>query len=590
MHVLTLPFLNLNCEDENLTFIIIAPLSEGPMEFGLLQILQLTGAVVLFLYGMRLLSESMQRVAGEGLRNILRSMTKNHFTGIMSGLLVTAIIQSSSASTVMFVSFVNAGLLSLTESISLILGANVGTTITTWLIGILGFKIEIGAICLPMMAISFPLLFSRKNKLRSWGEVLFGFSLLFLGLDFMKLTVPDIHDQPEVLSFLSNYTAGGNGSVLLFILVGVVLTLIVQSSSAMLALIIVMCGNGWIGFEMGAAMIIGSNIGTTLTANIAALVANRKAKKAAFSHFMFNLMAALFSTLMFTFLVKLSSSITFRIENSSPMNDLAAIPIGLAVFHTLFNLFNLLLLVWFIEPWVGLINRIFPEKTDRGSGLKYITTGLLSTSEMSLLQARKEVLNFADLTNSMYTISKNLFAETDSEKQGILLGQLEEKEIRMDSNEVEIAAYLAKLSESDLSIAASRRIRSLLKISDNMESIADTCYNLGRILQRKNEHRVWFTPDLRKEVWDMFDLLDQAFACLHANLHADREGRLPDMEKAYSIEIKINKHRNKLKDVNMENIRKKEYPYQAGVVFLDIVSLCENMGDHLINISEALQD
>ncbi len=560
------------------------------MDFGLLHILKMLGAIVIFLYGMRLLSEAMQKVAGERLRRVLRKMTKNYFTGILSGLLITAVIQSSSASTVMFISFVNAGLLSLTESISLILGANIGTTITTWIITLLGFKIEIGSLCLPLIAVSFPLLFSRRKNLRSWGEVLFGFSLLFLGLDFLKIAIPDIHNNPEVLAFLKQYTGSGLANLWLFIIAGLVVTLIVQSSSAVLALILVMCGNGWIGFEMGAAMIIGSNIGTTVTANVAALVANIQARKAALAHFVFNLMGAVIVSVFFSSLVDASDWIATHLQGSSPATDILVVPIGLSVFHTLFNGINVLIMVWFIKAYVRIIDNIFPERKGRKSGLKFITTGLLSTSEMSMLQVRKEVNNYTDQAYDMYRLVGHMFKETNPTKIQNLFEELEIMENQMDENEAEIANYLSQLSETDLSISASRKIRSMLKISDNIESIADNCYNLGRILKRKSENRVWFTPELRDQISDIFNRVDAAFDHMQKNLHAGLEGKRVDMNLAYDLENNINDCRNSLKDSTIDDVKKKEYRYQAGVLFLDMVSVSENIGDHIINVSQALTD
>lgn len=559
------------------------------MEFGLIHILQLAGALVLFLYGMKLMSESLQKVAGQRMRNILRKMTKNHFTGIISGTLITALIQSSSASTVMFVSFVNAGLLTFFESISLLMGANIGTTITTWLISFLGYKIDISTIFLPLVAVSFPLIFSKKNHWRSWGEVIVGFSLLFLGIVFMKEIIPDIHDKPEILSFLSAYSIEGSGTILLFILVGFILTVIIQSSSATLALIIVMCGNGWIGFELGAAIVIGSNIGTSITVNIASLVGNRKARKSAFSHFMFNFTGAIITSLFFFSLIKLSNQITLLIEGESPLAKSSALPIGLSIFHTLFNLINVLILVWFIKPYTNFINWLFPDnRYQAGSGFKFISTGILSTSELSMIQVRKEVKNFADQSVKMFDLTKKLYATNNKNEIENIFNDLQLIEKQMDKTEVDIASYLSRLSEKDLSIIASRRIRSLLKISDNVESIADNCYNLGKIIKRKSDNRIWFTPELRSQVNEMFKHLDKAFEIMKSNFIAERDGHPPDIESAYMIESQINELRNQLKDSNLDNIKKKEYRYQAGVTFIDIISISENIGDHIINISESL--
>jgi len=559
------------------------------MQFGLLEILRLVGSLVLFLFGMRMMSEALQKAAGHGMRNILRKMTKNHFTGIASGFFLTALIQSSSASTVMFVSFVNAGLLSFTESISLIIGANIGTTITSWLVAILGFKFDIVLLCLPLIAISFPFIFSKKNKWRTWGEVIVGFSLLFLALDFLKAAVPDINNNPHLLEFLSNYQMEGLGSILIFVFAGFILTLIIQSSSATLALIVVMCGEGWIGFELGIAMVIGVNIGTTITANIAALIANRDAKKTAIAHSLFNVFGAILAVAFFSQIVTLSNYLTIKIDSNSALENTAAIPMGLAVFHTLFNLLSALLFVWFIKGFARNINKAFPTHQNR-RGLRYINTGLLATSELSLMQARKEMLNFGNQSRQMFNLAKRAFHSSDKADITVLFDSIAKQENAMDEHEIEIAKYLAKVSENDLSLNSAKQVRSLMKINDNIESIADDAYNMGRLILRKSEQRIWFTPELRQSVNEMFSLLDEAFTLMLLNLQNALRGKEIQLDKAYEIEHEINSARNFLKQENIQNIKKKEYRYQAGVMFLDLVSISETMADHLINISESLKE
>ncbi|MDA3911315.1 MAG: Na/Pi cotransporter family protein [Bacteroidales bacterium] len=559
------------------------------MQFGLLEILRLVGSLVLFLFGMRMMSEALQKAAGHGMRNILRKMTKNHFTGIVSGFFLTALIQSSSASTVMFISFVNAGLLSFTESISLIIGANIGTTITSWLVAILGFKFDIVMLCLPLIAVSFPFIFSKKNKWRTWGEVIVGFSLLFLALDFLKAAVPDINNNPHLLEFLSNYQMEGLGSILIFVLAGFILTLIIQSSSATLALIVVMCGEGWIGFELGVAMVIGVNIGTTITANIAALIANRDARKSAMAHSIFNVFGAIIAVVFFSQIVSLSDWFTIKIDSKSALENTAAIPMGLAVFHTMFNVISALLFAWFIEGFAKSFNKIYPSQQTK-RGLRYINTGLLATSELSLLQARKEILNFGSQSRQMFNLAKRAFHSSDKADIEALFNSIETQENAMDEHEIEIAKYLSKVSENDLSLNSAKQVRSLMKINDNIESIADDAYNMGRLIHRKSEQRIWFTPELRQSVNEMFSLLDQAFSLMLANLQNALRSKEIQLDEAYEIEHEINSVRNFLKQENIQNINKKEYRYQAGVMFLDLVSISETMADHLINISESLKD
>jgi phosphate:Na+ symporter len=559
------------------------------MQFGLLEILRLIGSLVLFLFGMRMMSEALQKAAGRGMRNILSKMTKNHFTGIASGFFLTALIQSSSASTVMFISFVNAGLLSFTESISLIIGANIGTTITAWLVAILGFKFDIVLLCLPLIAISFPFIFSKKNTWRTWGEVIVGFSLLFLALDFLKAAIPDINNNPHLLEFLSNYQMEGLSSILLFVLAGFILTLIIQSSSATLALIVVMCGEGWIGFELGVAMVIGVNIGTTITANIAALVANRDAKKAAISHSLFNVFGAFIAVVFFSQIVQLSDWLTFRIDSKSAIENTAAIPMGLAVFHTMFNLISAILFVRFIKPFAKSFNKIYPSK-QIASGLRYINTGLLATSELSLMQAGKEILNFGNQSRQMFHLAKRAFHSSDKADIQSIFNDVTIQENAMDEHEIKIAHYLARVSENDLSLKSAKQVRAFIKINDNIESIADDAYNMCKLIYRKSEQRIWFTPELRQSINDMFSLLDEAFSLMLLNLQNALRSKEIHLDKAYDIEREINSVRNFLKQENIENIKKKEYRYQAGVMFLDLVSISETMADHLINISESLKD
>lgn len=558
------------------------------MQYGVLDILSLIGSLVLFLFGMRLLSEALQKVAGKGMRNILQRMTKKPLTGVFSGIFLTGILQSSSATTVMFISFVNAGLLTLTESISLIMGANIGTTVTSWLIALLGFKLDIVTLCLPLIAITFPLIFSKKNKLRAWGEVIVGFALLFLALDFLKSAVPDINNNPHLLHFLADYNISGIGGILLFTLVGFIFTLIIQSSSASLALIIVMCGNGWIGFELAAAMVIGTNMGTTITANIAAIIANAEAKKSALAHLFFNVFSAIFAIIAFDQLIFISDWITQKIENQSAFLTPAAIPIGLAAFHSLFNILGVILLISFIRPMAKFLHKLIPTKRKVHYGLKYINTGILSTSELSIIQARKEVSNFGKNASEMFVLCRKMFKETDEKRIEQFSIKLSDFERQMDNNEIEIANYLSTISENDLSINATKRIRSLIKISDNIESIADNIYNLSKLLLRKSKQRTWFTPELRSSVNEMFDLLDNSFKQMQENMLNSRLAKDINITTAEQIETEINDCRNFLKQENMQNIKKKEYRYQAGVTFLDIISISESIGDHLFSISETL--
>ncbi|MDD2634446.1 MAG: Na/Pi symporter, partial [Bacteroidales bacterium] len=319
------------------------------MEYGIIDFLTLLGALVLFLFGMKLMSEALQKVAGHNLRKVLSAMTSNRFFGVITGAAITAIIQSSSATTVMVISFVNAGLMTLTESISVIMGANVGTTVTAWIISLIGFKVKISVLALPMIGIGFPLIFSKRSKLKAWGEVIMGFALLFLGLDMLKDSVPDISANPDILIFLQSYTDLGFVSVLIFLAIGALLTVAIQSSSATLALTLVMCYNGWIGFDMAAAMILGQNIGTTVTAILASLIANTSAKRAAAAHLIFNVLGTIWVLVLFKPILSVTASLTESIEGFSPYANVVAVPIALSIFHTVFNVANVLMQIWFVK-------------------------------------------------------------------------------------------------------------------------------------------------------------------------------------------------------------------------------------------------
>ncbi|HNQ67044.1 MAG TPA: Na/Pi cotransporter family protein [Bacteroidales bacterium] len=559
------------------------------MEYGLMDILTLIGSLVLFLYGMKLMSEALQKVAGSNLRKILSAMTSNRFLGVLTGVLITAVIQSSSATTVMVVSFVNAGLLSLTESIGVIMGANIGTTVTAWLISLIGFKVKISALALPLIGIGFPLIFSSKSIRKSWGEVLMGFALLFMGLDLLKNSVPDINSNPEILIFLQSYTDFGFWSILIFLGIGTLLTVVIQSSSATMALTLVMCYNGWISFEMAVAMVLGENIGTTITANIAAIIANTTAKRAALAHTVFNVIGVTWVLILYRPIVKIIAGVAEGMEGISPLTDPVAIPIALSLFHTGFNISNVLLQVWFVKYIEKAVTFVIRKKKEEEEefGLKFIHTGMLSTSELSILQARKEITEYTKKACKMFSQVKKLFAETDDKKCKKIAEKIAKNEIAMDQFEADIANYLTKISEGELSIMGARRVRTLLKISDNIESLADGSYNISVSLSRKAKKKIWFTPDQRNNINEMFMLVDKSFAITISNLE-DFDKSKPDLTVIRENEKRINELRNELKKQNASDIENNKYTYKSGVIYIDIITICEDIGDHLININEAL--
>ncbi|NOZ47525.1 MAG: Na/Pi cotransporter family protein [Chlorobi bacterium] len=560
------------------------------MKYTFLDILTLIGSLGLFLFGMKLMSEALQKVAGDKMRKILSAMTSNRVMGVMTGFLITAIIQSSSATTVLVVSFVNAGLLSLIQSIGVIMGANIGTTVTAWLISILGFKIKISVIAIPLIGLGFPLVFSKNNRRRSWGEFIIGFSILFLGLDYLKSSVPDIKSNPEILTFLTHYTDAGFWSVLLFLGIGTLLTIIIQSSSATMALTLVMTYNGWIGFDLAAAMVLGENIGTTITANLAALVANVSAKRAALAHFIFNVFGVIWVLLIFRFFLNKIDWFVQSFHGTSAFTDTNIMPIALSIFHTSFNIINTFVLIWFAPLIKKTVELILPLKEDDEEEfrLKYIKTGLLSTSELSILQARREIILYAKRTKKMFRIVSELFNEQNEKKFKKEYSRIEKYEEISDRMEIEIATYLTKISEGELSKSGSKRIKSMLKLIDDIESIADSCMNIAKTIKRKREQKAWFTPEIRDNVNKMFEKVSNSLEVMFENLNNYNEN--VNIQKALDIEEEINKYRDELKIEHLESLEKKQYKYQAGVIYNDLFSEGEKLADYVINVSEAINE
>ncbi|HOZ29625.1 MAG TPA: Na/Pi cotransporter family protein [Bacteroidales bacterium] len=559
------------------------------MKYSVLDFLTLIGSLVLFLYGMKLMSEALQKVAGSSMRKILAAMTSNRFFGVLTGVLITGVIQSSSATTVMVVSFVNAGLLSLAEAISVIMGANIGTTVTAWIVSLIGFKLNMSMLALPLMAFGFPLIFSSHSSRKSWGEFIMGFGLLFMGLGLLSKSVPDINSNPEILVFLQSYTNLGFWSILIFLGIGTLLTVVIQSSSATMALTLVMCYNGWISYEIATAMVLGENIGTTITANLAAIIANTTAKRAALAHTVFNVFGVIWILILFKPITKLVAGIAEGMEGESAYMSAAAIPVALSLFHTSFNVANVLIQVWFVKYIEKVVTFILRKKKEDEEefGLKFIHTGMMSTSELSILQARREIIEYTKKAYKMFNQVKKQFAETDEKKCKKVAEKISKNEIAMDQFEADIANYLTKVSEGELSINGARRVRTLLKISDNIESLADGSYNISVSLLRKAKKKIWFTPDQRNNINEMFMLVDRSFDITIANLD-NFDNTKPDLAILKENENRINELRNVLKKQNPKDIEDNKYTYKSGVIYIDIITICEDIGDHLMNINEAI--
>ena len=554
------------------------------MEYSFYDFLKLLGSLALFLYGMKIMSEGLQKFAGDRLRRILTAMTTNRVTGVLTGVLITALIQSSSATTVMVVSFVNAGLLSLTQSIGVIMGANIGTTVTAWIISALGFKVDMAAMSLPLLAIGVPLLFSGKSNRKYIGEFIFGFSFLFMGLSMLKANAPDLGQNPEMLSFVQNYTDMGFMSVILFVIIGTVLTMIVQASAATMAITLIMCANGWISFELGAALVLGENIGTTITANLAALTGNVPAKRAALAHLVFNVFGVIWVLCLF---VPFTNAISWFVTDIMQTTDPAvAVSFKLSAFHTAFNICNVLLLIWFVKLIKKTVCKIIPQKEQEEEyRLRFITGGLLSTSELSIMQARKEINLFAERIRRMYGMVGDLLHTTNENDFNKLFSRIEKYENISDSMEIEIANYLNSVSEGRLSSESKYEIRGMLREVTEIESIGDSCYNLARTINRKRTGGMDFTEKQYEHIHQMMKLTDKALEQM-VSLVED-ENHAVDVNKSFNIENEINNYRAQLKNQNVVDVNNKEYDYQMGVHYMDLIGECEKLADYVVNVVEA---
>ena len=558
------------------------------MEYSFYDFLKLIGSLGLFLYGMKIMSEGLQKVAGDRLRSILTAMTTNRVTGVLTGVLITALIQSSSATTVMVVSFVNAGLLTLAESISVIMGANIGTTVTAWIISIFGFKVDMAAFALPLLAIALPLIFSGKSNRKSVGEFIFGFSFLFMGLSYLKANAPDLNANPEMLAFVQNYTDMGFFSILLFLFIGTILTMIVQASAATMAITLIMCANGWISLELGAALVLGENIGTTITANLAALTANIQAKRAALAHFVFNVFGVIWVLIIFHPFMQLVNWVVDTFFQTS--NPEVAISYKLSAFHSIFNICNVCILIWGVK----LIERtvcalIHPKEEDEEPRLRFITGGMLSTAELSILQARKEIHLFAERTHRMFGMVQDLLHTEKDDDFNKLFSRIEKYENISDNMELEIANYLNQVSEGRLSSESKLQIRAMLREVTEIESIGDSCYNLARTINRKRQTNQDFTEKQYEHIHFMMKLTNDALAQMIVVVEKPEHQSI-DINKSFNIENEINNYRNQLKNQNILDVNNKEYDYQMGVYYMDIIAECEKLGDYIVNVVEASSD
>ena len=583
------------------------------MDYGIFELLKLIGSLGLFLYGMKLMSESLQKLAGNKMRQILTAMTSNRVTGVLTGVFITALIQSSSATTVMVVSFVNAGLLDLVGSIGVILGANVGTTVTSWLVAVLGLgKFSMSDLALPIIGCTLPLLFSKKRSRKNWGEMFVGFGLLFLSLRFLQESMPtNLQDYPGVGEFIQKISFLGFRSWMIFLLIGAVLTTIFQSSSATVALTLVICSKGWIGYEDAAAMIMGENIGTTITANLAAAIANVQARRAALAHCIINVFGVVWLFAIFTPVLKFIGdlSVTLHLSRYNPMysdprllNEAfspearagvtasinAAMPLVLSLFNTLAKGLNVAILIWFTKMIARLVSRIIPPKPgDDTFTLKHIKIGMLSTPDASLFQAKQEISLYGQNTLDMYRKMVQAFdiSRGDYEKE---FDKLQLMEDESDQVEVEIADYLTKVSESRLTSENSQRVRAMFKIVSEIESVADSILNVSKAIYRRNEQGITFPEELSNKLKHMLALVDDSIVTMCTNLTT--EYKVVNPKKAYELEKAINDYRTILKQEHLIAIEEKRYDYSTGILYNDIFAECEKIGDYTINVTQAMKE
>jgi len=558
------------------------------MDFGFYEIVRLIGALGFFIFGMKVMSEGLQHAAGSKMRQILGFMTKNRYFGVFTGFLITCLVQSSSATTVMTVSFVNAGMLSLVESAGIMMGANIGTTLTGWIVAELGFKFKVVSIALPIIAVGLPLLFAKRGNLKYWGEFLIGFALLFMGLDELKNSVPDIQNNPQVLAFLAEYADMGIFSTLLFIGIGTLLTVIVQSSSAAMALTQTMCYQGWIPFYVAAPMILGENIGTTITAELASMVGNIHAKRSARINSLFNVIGVTWMVFLHGFYLDAIGEYMAGTSDGSPFVNKEAIPKGLAIFHTAFNISNVLIMIWFIPLLVKLVTRFMPSKSDMDEQyrLEYIETGLMTTPELSILEAKKETIKFGKLAHKMVMILPALVTEKNNKKFGDGLSRIKKYENITDRIEVEVADYLSAISQSELSKDSTLRIRGMLSIVNDLERIGDIAYQMSKTIERKNNDKIWFIQEQRDNLDAMFEKIENAFTVMLENMQLP-SGQA-NISRAEEKEDHINVLRNNLKQQHLESLESKDYNYQSGMVYSDLFSSLEKLGDHIFNVNEAM--
>ncbi|MEN8793327.1 MAG: Na/Pi cotransporter family protein [Flavobacteriales bacterium] len=570
---------------------------ETERPWGLFRVLVLIGALGMFIYGMKVMSEGLQQAAGSRLRKMLSSITSNRVKGVLTGFGITSIVQSSSVTTVMTVSFVNAGLLTLMQSAGVMMGANIGTTITAWLINLFGFKVSMANYALVIIAIGAPFLFFGKSKLKAWAAAIIGFALLFMGLGELKGAVPGLDADSPLVQFFAEYNTGSFLSILMFVGLGTIVTVVIQSSSAAMALTMTLVAAGVIPFEVAAAMVLGENIGTTITAELASLIGNVHAKRSARIHSMFNLIGVFWAILLMPFLIDGIVWFMEYIGAGNPIPEYAAdgsiikkdsYNTGIAIFHTTFNLVNVLLLIGFVPQLVRLAERTVKSKgeEDEEFHLEFISAGMMSTPDLSISEAKKEMLKFGNIAQKMNGYVSSLLVEKDNKKIAKLLKKVKKYEEITDRIELEIADYLAKVSQGEMSNETSVRIRGMLSMIGDLERIGDIYYQISKTIESKHEKKVWFNPQFRDLLVEMVNTVDEAMVIMNENLAANYS--TVKIDAALSKEKDINDLRDKIRKKHLTEIGSSEYDTVTATFYSNIFHSFEKVGDHIINVTEGL--
>ena len=550
---------------------------------------QILGSLALLIYGMKVMSEALQKMAGSQLRHILGAMTTNRLTGMLTGTFITCAVQSSSATTVMTVSFVNAGLLTLAQAISVIMGANIGTTLTAWIMS-LGYNVDLTIVVFPAFFLGIMLIYSKKK--RYFGDFLFGIAFLFFALVLLSAAGKDLdlEHNPSVIDFFSSFDTKSHLTIITFLLIGTVITCIVQSSAAVMAITILLCSTGVLPIYLGIALVMGENIGTTATANLAALGANAQARRAALAHLVFNVFGVIWVLCLFYPFVNLVCSLVgYNPDgNMSAAQKATLLPIVLAMFHTCFNVCNTTVLIWFIPQIEKLVCQLIKPKADKEDEdfrLRFIQTGIMKTPELSVFEAQKEISSFGERIQRMFGMVRELLEIKDGKAFEKLYDRIEKYEGISDSMEIEIAKYLDQVSDAHLSDDTKAKIRAMLREISEIESIGDSCFNIARTIKRKVDNKEEFTEKQHENIHQMFLLVDEALTQMNFMFTHDRHTL--DMNRTFNIETEINTFRYQLRNQNIEDVDNHLYTYGIGTMYMDIIQESEKLGDYVVNVAEA---